>query len=235
MNMDSLEAIIDDPLRLVVFDCDGTLVDSQHVIVAAMASACEAHGFERPADLAVRRSIGLPLAEAIASIMTEHGPEDHARLVAHFRDSFVASRAAQHHEPLFPGIVEALEAFDAAGYLLGVATGKPRRGLNVTLELHGLSSRFCTLKTADDGPGKPHPAILLAAIEEAGVEAEHCVMIGDTSFDMAMARAAGARAVGVAWGYHDADDLLQAGAHCVVETCEELVEVVHRLYRGAGQ
>ncbi len=232
--MAALDDLLDDPLRLVVFDCDGTLVDSQHVIVAAMANACDAHGLPRPADLAVRRTIGLPLAEAIASIMVDHGPDEHARLVAHFREAFLAGRTAHHHEPLFPGILDALDAFDAAGYLLGVATGKPRRGLDATLAMHGISSRFCTLKTADDGPGKPHPAILLAAIAETGVEAEHCVMIGDTSFDMAMARAAGAKAIGVAWGYHEADDLLAAGAHCVVESSEELVETVHRLYDRGG-
>lgn len=213
--------------KLVVFDCDGTLVDSQHAICAAMAHACRTHGVPAPADAAMRRTVGLPLEQAIALAMPDHAPDDHARLTVYFREAWVDMRDARlHEEPLFPGMLAALDAFAAAGVPLGVATGKPRRGLDATLERHGLAHRFRVLKTADDGPGKPHPAILLDALAETSVAASEAVMIGDTSYDMAMARAAGVRAVGVGWGYHAAAELLASGAERVVMECAELPPAV---------
>src|SRR5690606_4388543 len=109
------------------------------------------HGVPAPADAAMRRSVGLPLEQAIALVMPDHLPDDHARLTAYFREAWVHMRDARlHEEPLFPGMLAALDAFAAAGVALGVATGKPRRGLDATLERHGLADRFVVLKTADD-------------------------------------------------------------------------------------
>ena len=125
---------------------------------------------------------------------------------------------------MFEGLAEAIDALEADGWLLGVATGKSDRGLRLCLERHGLHARFVTLQTADRHPSKPDPAMLHAAIAEAGATAETTVMIGDTSFDMLMARAGGAKALGVGWGYHDAEELREAGAAEVVETAQGLVD-----------
>ena len=217
-------------LRLAVFDCDGTLVDSQHTIAAAVAAAFAALGLTPPPPEQSRRVIGLPLQEAFAALVPEELGVDPARLTEPYREAFFALRnRADFEEPLFPGIAAALDALEAAGFLLGIATGKSRRGLERTLARHALLDRFATLQTSDQGPGKPHPHMLERAIAEAGVEAGACVMIGDTTFDVQMARAAGAKAVGVAWGYHPADELAAAGAHAIVASAPELAAAVQAL------
>jgi len=222
------------PLRLVLFDCDGTLIDSQAAIVAAMAAACTAHGFPVPAREAVRRVVGLPLEIAIASLLPEAEAPTLARLVASYKEAFGADRRARRHEsPLYEGAAEAVAAIEATGALIGIATGKSRRGLVATLEELGWLDRFVVLRTADDGPGKPAPDMVLSAMTETGVRPEETVMIGDTTFDIAMARAARVRAVGVGWGYHDGAELHRAGAHAVVEAFSEVPPAVHRLWEGA--
>ena len=212
--------------RLVVFDCDGTLVDSQHAIVEAMRQAFVGKRLPPPAPAAVRRLVGLSLAEAVAALLPEGG-ENCAALERDFRAAFLAIRQRpDHHEPLFPGAAEAIDALDAAGYLLGVATGKSRRGLGATLDRVGLGNRFVTLQTADDAPSKPNPEMLRRAMAEAGAEPEDTVFVGDTTFDMEMALGAGAAPIGVSWGYHDAGDLRVAGARLVVDTFAALPDAV---------
>jgi phosphoglycolate phosphatase len=215
----------DGRLRLAVFDCDGTLVDSQHAIVACMRDAFSAHGCAAPEDAAIRRVIGLSLDEAVARLADKGAPA--ARLANAYREAFFAMRSrADYHEPLFPGVALALDALDAAGCLLGIATGKARRGLLATLERHGLTGRFVTLQTADSNPGKPNPAMVLRAMAETGADAGRTAVVGDTSFDMEMARRAGARAIGVGWGYHAGSELEAAGAARVVDRCEELADCI---------
>jgi phosphoglycolate phosphatase len=215
----------DRPPRLVVFDCDGTLVDSQHAIVACMRDAFSVHGCAAPEDAAIRQVIGLSLDEAVARLAAAGAPAE--KVAEAYRQAFFAMRSRpDFHEPLFPGVAAALDALDSAGCLLGVATGKARRGLLATLERHGLCGRFVTLQTADLNPGKPHPAMLLRAMAETGADPDRTVLVGDTSYDMEMARRAGARAVGVAWGYHDRRELEAAGADRIVERCEELADCV---------
>ncbi len=210
-------------LRLAVFDCDGTLVDSQHLILQAMTAAFAALGREPPPAAGVRRVIGLSLAECMVRLAPEESPDHHSRLVAAYKDAFFALRRDPDlHEPLFPGAIEALEALEAAGFLMGVATGKARRGLAAVLERHGLGRFFHTLQTADDGPGKPHPSMLLRAMAETGAAPADTVMVGDTTFDMTMARGASVAAIGVAWGYHDPAELLAAGAHALIDSFAEL-------------
>jgi phosphoglycolate phosphatase len=126
------------------------------------------------------------------------------------------------HEPLYEGISGLLDRLDAAGWLLAVATGKSDRGLAAVLDHHGIRHRFVSLQTADRHPSKPHPSMIEAALAETGAARGHAVMIGDTSFDMAMARAAGVRPLGVAWGYHPAEDLHAAGAYSVAMDSAEL-------------
>lgn len=218
------------PLRLVVFDIDGTLIDSLASIRAAMEAAAGAAGVDRPDPDRVRRSIGLRLDAAIAEIFGEATRDRWAALAEYYKESHRALRAGgERHDPLFPGALEAIEAIEASGCLLGVATGKGRRGLDLVLEMHGLEGRFVTLQTADTGPGKPHPDMLERAMGEAGVEPGDTLMIGDTSFDMAMARAAGAHALGVGWGYHPVADLWRAGAHEVAGAMPEVPDFVARL------
>ena len=182
---------------------------------------------------AVRRVVGLPLLEAIATLLPEHGPDVHIEIREHYKSAFHAMRIQPDHiEPLYPGVIEALDALEGAGFLLGVATGKSRRGLNATLDRHGLVDRFVTLKTSDDGPGKPSPHMMLAAMDDVGVGREAAVMVGDTTFDMLMARSAGAAAVGVSWGYHEIDELTAAGADQVIHGFADLLPVTQRLLGG---
>ena len=173
-------SVAESPLRLVVFDCDGTLVDSQHGIVSCMREAFTAHGCAVPEDAAIRRSIGLILEDAVSRLLADSAVP--GRMVADaYRNAFLTMRSRpDYHEPLFPGVVAALDALEEAGILLGIATGKAKRGLLATLERHGLTNRFITLQTVDSNPGKPHPAMLLQAMAEAGVDRSATVLVGDT-------------------------------------------------------
>lgn len=214
--------------RLAVFDCDGTLVDSQ-----ANICVCVEHAFGRaeiaaPDRAAIRRIVGLSLVEAMAALHPTAEDALHRQLAADYKHTFFALRTsgAMADEPLFDGIGQVLDTLTAAGWLLGVATGKSDRGLAHILAAHGLSARFVTLQTADRHPSKPHPAMLAAAIAEAGATPATTAMIGDTSYDMAMARAGGARAIGVGWGYHPIDELVAAGAHRVAATVPDLIAVL---------
>ena len=211
--------------RLALFDCDGTLVDSQAAICRAMDECFGTHGLTPPDRAATRRIVGLSLPHAMRALIPDGEAGLHHALAESYKSAFQRHRAeGLVEEPLFEGLAEAIDALEADGWLLGVATGKSDRGLRLCLERHGLHARFVTLQTADRHPSKPDPAMLHAAIAEAGATAETTVMIGDTSFDMLMARAGGARALGVGWGYHDAEELREAGAAVVVETAQGLVD-----------
>lgn len=197
--------------KLAIFDCDGTLVDSGATIHAALRTTFAAHGLDCPPETVTRKVIGLSLDEAMAELVPH---ADHATLSETYRDAFIAMRGAGRvQEPLYDGIAELLDVMEADGWLLGVATGKSDRGLHHCLASHGILDRFVTLQTADRHPSKPHPAMALAAMVEAGATADSTVFIGDTGWDMGCARAAGCGAIGVGWGYHDAHDLIAMGAH----------------------
>jgi len=220
-------------LRLVVFDCDGTLVDSQHSILAAMHGAFDAHGLPLPDRAAVRRIIGLELIEGIARLLPGAHEDLHRTVALAYRDSYRANRAdSLSNDPLFPGARDTVEALVEAGCLLGVATGKSHRGVTAVLEIHGLSPHFVTTQSSDSAPGKPNPGMLLQAMAETGTEPEDTVMIGDTTFDMEMAANAGTHALGVAWGYHDDDELRDAGAHRVVDAFTDIPKVIEALLGG---
>lgn len=215
--------------RLALFDCDGTLVDSQASIADAMAACFVAAGLPAPDPHATRQVIGLSLTEAMAILLPEADPATHRRLGQEYKAAFHALRASGAvAEPLYDGIAELIEALDRGGWMLGVATGKSDRGLALCLDHHDLKKRFVTLQTADRHPSKPHPAMIEAAMAQAGAVPETTVMIGDTSYDMAMARAAGATAIGVAWGYHAHDELIAAGAQHVAADVTELGALLGR-------
>ncbi|SLN40527.1 HAD-IA family hydrolase [Oceanibacterium hippocampi] len=212
------------PIRFVVFDCDGTLVDSQHGIVACMTLAFNDIGKGAPDAAAIRGIVGLSLDHAVAELAPSLSLAEQGAVVAGYKAAFRRSReTGSHGEALYPGAREAIEALEEAGYLLGVATGKSMRGLKAVLDQHGLARAFVTLQTADNAPSKPHPAMLRQAMQEAGAEAAETLMIGDTSFDMAMAVAAGAHPLGVAWGYHPVEALRQTGASDVLGHFDELM------------
>ncbi len=218
---------VEAPLRLAVFDCDGTLVDSQHLIVTCMTQACVDRGFGEPDPGAVRRVIGLPLVHAIAQLFPEAAASEHRGVAEGYRDAFHTLRATgDFAEPLFAGAREALQTLEDRGVLMGVATGKGRRGLEAVLDHHGIREHFVVLKTADDGPGKPRPDILMAAMSETGVSPAQTAMIGDTVFDIKMAVSARTAAIGVAWGYHERAELMQAGAEMVIDDFSDLPEAL---------
>ena len=214
-------------IRLALFDCDGTLVDSQANICLAMETCFAEAGLPPPPRERTRRVVGLSLVEAMRAIAPEAEEAVHVALAESYKIAFQRLRGrGLVEEPLYDGIAELLDRLEAEGWLLGVATGKSDRGLALCLERHGLSGRFVTLQTADRHPSKPHPSMIEAALAETGADAEFSMMIGDTSYDMAMAKAAGVRAVGVAWGYHEAEELLAAGADYVAAYPSEIAELV---------
>jgi phosphoglycolate phosphatase len=215
-------------LRLAVFDVDGTLVDSEHNIVSAMHQAWGKMELgEIPAPEDVRRIIGLSLVEACSVLLPWAPHQVHRSLAEAYKEAFRAIRVLpETEEPLFPGVIEALDALEADGWLLGLATGKSRRGVNSVLDSHGLHGRFVTIQTADDNPGKPHPAMLQRAAREVGADLADVVMIGDTAYDMAMANAAKAFGVGVSWGYHSLSELQNAGARMVIDSFDNLTEIL---------
>lgn len=201
--------------KLAIFDCDGTLVDSGANIRAALEHAFECHGIDCPPPSVTRKVIGLSLMESMAVLVPDG---DHAALTKAYKDAFFAMRSAgQVEEPLFDGIAELLDRLEADGWMLGVATGKSDRGLRHCLESHGLGDRFVTLQTADRNPSKPHPAMALAAMSEAGAEPHRTILVGDTGWDMGCARNAGVGAIGASWGYHEVDELIAEGAHGVAD------------------
>jgi len=219
------------PIRLAVFDCDGTLIDSQGIVVAAMRAAFEAEGLVVPEAPAVRHVVGLPLVEAILRLAPD--APDAERLAERYRDAYGDRFGLpEFQEPLFAGAVAALDDLARAGYVLGIATGKGRRGLLRLLDRHGLTARFATLQTADDGPGKPSPDMLLRAMAETAAEPAATVMIGDTTYDIHMACNARVASIGVAWGYHAAGDLRAAGASELVEDFAALPALIERMVRG---
>jgi len=216
--------------RLAVFDCDGTLVDSAATICCAVRDGFAACGIAEPGDAAARSIIGLSLVEAMQVLHPAGDAALHGRLADAYKASFLALRSAgEVREPLYDGIAQAIADLDTCGWLLGVATGKSDRGLAHVLEAHSLHPRFVTLQTADRHPSKPHPSMLEQAMAEAGAAPATTAMIGDTSYDMAMARAAGCAAIGVAWGYHQVDTLVAAGADVVATHPSELVAVLEAL------
>lgn len=219
-------------LRLVIFDVDGTLVDSQSDILAAFAQAFAHAGRTLPAPAQIMSIVGLSLDVAIARLVPDICDADGAAMVEAYKDAYVTLRAstpAQQSSPFYPGVHEGLTLLKAIPeMLLGVATGKSKRGLDKLIEAHGLEAMFVTRQVADFHPSKPHPSMILQAMADTGVGPSQTVMVGDTSYDMDMAAAAGVAGIGVSWGYHTRDAL--TAARHIIDRFDELPAVLRKIW-----
>ena len=220
------------PLRLVVFDVDGTLVDSRAHILAAMDAAWAGIGRAVPPRAAVLGIVGLSLPRAMEVLGPDLPAAERAALVAGYRAAFrrLAGEVAAL-SPLYPGVAEVLAAMRAAPEpLIGLATGKSRSALALVLEAHGLAGAFANVQVADDHPSKPSPAMLLAALAGTGVAPGDAVMVGDSVHDMEMARSAGVPALGVGRGCHRPEALRAAGAVAVLGDIAALAPALETIW-----
>lgn len=216
-------------LRLAIFDVDGTLVDSQSHILAAMEAGFAALDRPVPPRDAVLAIVGLSLEVGVMRLAPDMTAAEAERLVAAYREAFFALRVGSAASPLYPGAAEALAALSTRDeVLLGVATGKSRRGLDHVLDAHGMTKMFVTTQVSDHHPSKPHPAMVEAALGETGVAPDRAVMVGDTEFDIEMGRAAGVRTIGVSWGYHGVDRL--GAADRVIDRFDALIPALNDLW-----
>ncbi|MCX7566842.1 HAD-IA family hydrolase [Sulfitobacter sp. F26169L] len=220
-------------LRLVIFDVDGTLVDSKADILAAMHLAFAAEGLVTPPRAQVLGVVGLSLDVLMPRLAAETDSATQMRLIQGYKEAYMTLRAEQGgalSSPFYPNARQVLETLNARpDVLLGVATGKSRRGLDKLIEAHGLQGIFVTRQVADFHPSKPNPAMLLQALSETGVEPDDAVMVGDTTFDMEMAQAAGITGIGVSWGYHPAGRL--TAARHIVERFEALPPLLDTIWK----
>jgi len=218
-------------MKLVLFDCDGTLVDSAGLIHEVMARTFDAFDLERPTTDATKAVIGLALDIAIARLLGQpHADTREVAMAAHYKTIFASVRGEPgFQEALFPGIAEMMETLAAQDELLiGAVTGKSRRGLAHIAATHGFDKVFFVSRTADDCPSKPHPAMVMECCAEAGVDPADTIVIGDAIYDMQMAKAAGADALGVAWGYASVPQLIEAGADHIARVPADIIEWMER-------
>ena len=224
-------------MRLVIFDADGTLVDSQAIIHAAMVETFVAHGHDTPPIEATRSIIGLTLNQAIAK-MLERPVDDHIEQMTqdYKQNYYELQKIPAMHACLNEGVREALNVLSAQRKtLLAIATGKSRRGLDNLIETHDLADIIVASRSADDCPSKPHPAMILECCERAGCAPSQSVMIGDSSYDMEMAISAGSLALGVSWGYQSVDTLNKTGAMAIVDAPIKMPDAIDALFERVGK
>lgn len=213
-------------MRLILFDCDGTLVDAAATIVAAFQLAFSTEGLEAPEPAAIRHTIGLPLVDSALALRPDLSARQAVMVAENYRTAVRAMRAHQGHaEPLYEDMARVVAEL-AGTDVLGIVTGKGRPGLGRTLIQHGLERFFTVTFTADDGPGKPNPWMVEEAMRQTGFAPSECIVVGDTAFDMGMARAAGVRALGVTWGYHREEELKASGADAICDMPGRLVAAI---------
>lgn len=215
-------------MRLIVFDCDGTLVDSQQTIITATEAAMDEFEFAVPPRRDILYAVGLPVDVALRRHAPEATDDQILSMLDIYRETYQQLvQQDDRGQVMFDGMREQILALGGMDEtLLGIITMKSRRGLNRVVDAYDIRQYFQVLKSADDGPGKPAPDLMLDAISETGVEARQALMVGDTSFDIMMAKAAGAKAIGVGWGYQTVDELLDSGADAIAETDEELRDIL---------
>lgn len=215
-------------MRLILFDVDGTLVDSQDAIVAAQTAAFAAHDMPPPTRQKALSVVGLSLIEAFHALAGADAPLD--SLATAYKSAWSDLRAQPGFtDTLFPGAAASVAALSRVpDTRLGIVTGKSVAGVERILAAQGWAGTFATIQTADTHPSKPHPSMVLTAMAETHAFADATFVIGDTTYDMAMARAAGVRAIGVAWGYHPVDALLRSGAAAIAESFGALQAILDR-------
>lgn len=217
-------------LALVILDLDGTLVDSRAVIIHSITVAAREVGVVVPAQDDIASIIGLSLERALAVLFAAESAECRVSLFAAYRKESLRLRADPNDpETLFSGAYELVAELRNAGYLLGIATGKAKRGALHFCERYGMNGWFETIQTPDTNPSKPHPGMIESALQETGAERHRTVMVGDTSFDIEMARNAGVFGLGVSWGNHPVSDLEEAGAHHIVQHMSEVAQAIETL------
>lgn len=224
--------------HLIIFDCDGTLVDSRHTIVEAMLSAFANCGLIAPAPSSILSTVGLSVPEAVHRLIPQENTHTIGTIGEAYKEAYFQLRKQSDFiEPFFDGAENTLKNMgDQEKYILGIATGKSRRGVNAILRKLPIGMEpFVTIQTADDAPSKPHPAMIEQAMADTGVVNEHTIMIGDTSFDMEMARNAGVKSIGVTWGYHSSDELVDAGAGSIVSNFDSLISVISSMTAARGE
>jgi phosphoglycolate phosphatase len=223
-------------MKLVLFDCDGTLVDSGGLIHEVMARTFADFKMTPPTPAATRSIIGLTLDIAIAHLRGEqHATDVDFAMTAHYKAIYGSVRAEPgFQEPVYEGIQSMLAHLTLReDYILGAVTGKSRRGLTLICETHGFSQTFRVSRTSDDCPSKPHPAMVTECCEATGIDPVDTIVIGDAIYDMQMARAAGAKALGVSWGYGQSADLWTHGAHAVADHPSEIPDLIVKSFADA--
>lgn len=216
-------------MKLVLFDCDGTLVDSAGLIHAVMVRTFEHSGHQPPELAATKSIIGLTLDIAIARLRGKPHVDDEAgAMMTYYKSIFTEVRGSgASTERQYDGIAEVIESLARRDdVLIGAVTGKSRRGLDLILDSNGWRKHFVVSRTADDCPSKPHPAMVSECCDQMGIAPADTIVIGDAIYDMQMARAAGAKPIGVSWGYCAVPDLWDAGADAVVERPADLLAYI---------
>ena len=215
------------PLNLILFDVDGTLIDSQDHILMGMKASFLANRIPLPNRENILATVGLSLLEAFKKLCPDLDETNHRSMVSDYKNSFSFVRSNMLPAPIYPGALSCLNTLrDIDGYVLGIATGKSRRGLDYVLENPDLSGRFLTEQVSDHHPSKPHPSMALRAMSDVG--ALHGVMVGDTSYDMEMGQAAGLKTIGVSWGYHSVN-ILAKNADLIVDSFDDLLPAIKKV------
>lgn len=215
------------PRPLAIFDVDGTLVDSRASIFQAATEAAQAMGLPDPSYDRVRQIVGLSLSDAMRALEPSLGDVELAEFVAAFQASFRRMFDAGHREPLYDGAMEMLTRLKADGWRISMATGQNRRGVARNLDRPGWTELFVSTHCAEDGPGKPDPAMLLAALAACEGTPETSIMIGDTAHDATMAANARIAAIGVGWGFHTPEEQRAAGVRHVAVDFADLEAHLH--------
>ncbi len=217
---------------LLIFDWDGTLMDSIARIVNCFGNACTDSGLSRPSDAAMRHVIGLGLAEAVEELLPGVDVATRERVVARYREHFL--QIDQTAMPLYENVHEGLNALAEQGYLLAVATGKSRRGLDRVLAETGLGKLFVATRCADEAFSKPHPKMLEDLLDYTGLATDRALMVGDTTYDLQMARAAAMDSLAVSYGVHSREDLLVHGPRACLDSFDEVREWLAQAAKSDG-
>ena len=217
-------------MKLVIFDMDGTIVDSVALLIEAVNAAFDGLGQAIPEDKVIRSISGLNLDIGMSILAPDADDARVFELAASYKNEYLSRVTATLREPLFPGADDVLNALAKRDdTLLAVATGKESRGAHRVLNTHDLVPLFTSIQTPDTNLSKPNPEMIYSAMSAVGVEKMRTVMIGDTNHDIEMAVNAGVPSIGVSWGFHEVDELEAAGAHAIIDDYGDMIETIDRL------